>query len=61
MFQNVFLYLKINNFRKKVEMHCTILDEINFILSSPELKGQVSFSDRLLSVICPFVWLSIRL
>jgi hypothetical protein len=34
----------------------------HFVFSSSELKAQVSFSDRLLSVVCPFVWcLSVRL
>jgi hypothetical protein len=38
----------------------SLLSIWNFIFSSPELKAQVSYSDRLLSVIRPSVCLSVN-
>ena len=40
---------------------CYIVVKLPFIFSSPELKAQVSFSDRLSSVVCLSVCLSVSL
>jgi hypothetical protein len=60
-------FFQINKKKKKNEERIEDLILIRFdLFSSPELKAQVSFSDRLLSVVClsvcPSVWrLSVRL